>query len=296
MSGTDQPDEPRPDAPAAPAPGALCGYPVVERLSDDGAESATYLATGPGGRGVVLKPLGGDCLHRGQLHPGIRDRLERVRELAHPGVANLHGVGREGDSAWLIWEHVEGQTFEAYAKGHCESPRSLAVLARELVLTVDALHARGIVHGAVSDGNAIVTPAGSIRLTHVSPYLYTDPADDAEAVLDVLEQALSACGLARWRLHQLVEEARATRMPLRTLATRLAALIDSRDVDARSTVASSDNGEGRRGRRRMVVAALLVAGAGAAVAYGVWYAAGSPAVGLPTWIKVWERGGKGQAG
>ena len=37
-----------------------------------------------------------DCLLRGQLHPSIRERLSRVRELAHGGVANLYGVGRDG--------------------------------------------------------------------------------------------------------------------------------------------------------------------------------------------------------
>src|SRR5687767_7181716 len=88
-------------------PTELCGYAVVETL----AEGATYLAIGPGGRGVALKRLDPDCLHNDLLHPDVRDRLSRVRELAHAGVANLIGVGKDAGSAasWLIWEYVEGK-------------------------------------------------------------------------------------------------------------------------------------------------------------------------------------------
>src|SRR5215213_7746608 len=94
-------DQPPPQS----QPVELCGYSVVESLTPD----ATYLAIGPGGRGVTLKKLDPDCLHRGLIHPDVRDRLSRVRELAHAGVANLFGVGKAGDDAWLIWEYLEGK-------------------------------------------------------------------------------------------------------------------------------------------------------------------------------------------
>ena len=39
------------NAPALGRPAELCGYPVVETLTPD----ATYLAIGPGGRGLTLR-------------------------------------------------------------------------------------------------------------------------------------------------------------------------------------------------------------------------------------------------
>src|SRR4051812_15826439 len=138
-------------------PAELCGYPVDSALSEAGA---TYLAIGPGGRGVVLKKMEDDCLLRGQLHPSIRERLARVRELAHGGVANLYGVGREGEGeaaagtaggavggAWLIWEYVDGESFADYAAAPNRTLRDLAMAGRELALAVDLLHMQGIVHG-----------------------------------------------------------------------------------------------------------------------------------------------------
>src|ERR1044071_6046711 len=64
------------------------GYRILRTLS----AGHSFLAEETGGQRVVLKVLDEDCLLRGQLHPNIHDRLERVRELAHPKVANLHSV------------------------------------------------------------------------------------------------------------------------------------------------------------------------------------------------------------
>src|SRR5438067_5806613 len=84
------------NAPPA-APTELCGYRVAGVLSPAGAPP-TFPATGPSGRAVVLKALDNDCLlKKGTLHPSIRDRLARVRELALTGVANLYGVERDAE-------------------------------------------------------------------------------------------------------------------------------------------------------------------------------------------------------
>src|SRR4051812_50121461 len=66
-------------------------------------------------RKVVLKPLDGDCLLDGQLHPMIRQRLERVRELPLTGVANLIGVERVHGDAQLVWEFVDGTPLAEYS-------------------------------------------------------------------------------------------------------------------------------------------------------------------------------------
>ena len=258
-------------------PAELSGYPVVETLAPD----ACYLAIGPGGRGVALKKLDPDCLLGRLLHPDVRDRMSRVRELAHTGVANFYGVGKEVDEAWLIWEYVQGKPFADYATDHCRTPRDLVLLTRELVLTVESLHTQGIVHGSITSGNVIVAPGGTIRLTHVSPLLYTDPADDAEALADMLDGVLEERGERAGPLGRLMAEARHAQMPLRVLAARLATLADARDPangfagSAGGSSGSSSRRE-RRTRRRALLGALVVALAGLAVAYGVWHYAGGP--------------------
>jgi hypothetical protein len=79
-------------------------------------------------------------------------------------------------------------------------------------------------------------------------------------------------------------EASESNMPLRGLASRLAALADSRDVAPAPPSAAAR--EERRTRKRAVFGALLAALSGVAVAYTVWHATGAPGREmLPAWLK-----------
>ncbi|MFI5381237.1 MAG: hypothetical protein ACHRHE_18220 [Tepidisphaerales bacterium] len=144
----------------------------------------SWLAQAASGRRVVLKSLPDDCLAGNHLPADIRDRLERIRELAHVGVANLYGVERDGALAFAAWEYVEGRTLEQYLR----QPRGLALrrVAHELVSSVQSLHLLGLSHGALHERNVIITPTGAVRLTHLSPLLYLDPDVDIQGLLDVL--------------------------------------------------------------------------------------------------------------
>ena len=179
--------------------GRIGGYRVLREL----AEGRTWAAEGNGGKRVVLKIVESDCLMGQQLHPMIRDRLGRVRELAHVGVANLYGVERCGEQVFLVWEWVEGVTLEEWLgkKGEAEgcgfgvqgsgrneegarngAREGLGRVRRELRQGVEAMHALGIVHGAIHGRNVIVRAEGGVCLTHVSPLLYNDPVTDLAAV------------------------------------------------------------------------------------------------------------------
>src|SRR4051812_7046542 len=100
----------------APMPDDIGGYEVLEQLGQAG-ESALALA--PGNQRVVVKLLDPSCLPRPapnpKLRPAIRDRLARVRELAHAGVANLYGVEHAAGRVYLVWEFIDGVPLEEWA-------------------------------------------------------------------------------------------------------------------------------------------------------------------------------------
>src|SRR5687767_614258 len=312
---------------AAPVPPEICGYPVDSALSAGGEDGLppSYLAVGPGGRGVVLKPLERDCVLKGKgtLHPSIKERLSRVRELALTGVANLYGVERDrpaddsgngnaggngrangngaagsvAGQAWLIWEYVPGQTFDEYATSPSRTPREVAVAARELILTVESLHLQGIVHGSIKSGNVIVEPGGSVRLTHVSPLLYTEPLEDARCVVDLLIGAVERRKEGHSPMGRLLRDAagavagpgptaRAAKDPdgqaaLRQLGARLAGLIEARGHAPPTAVGREARRAESAPRRRALLGAAAILLAGAAIAFGTWYTFGRPQIPVP---------------
>jgi hypothetical protein len=234
------------------------GYEVLRMLGAD----QSWLASAPGGRTVVLKTCDDDCLWKGQLHPSIKDRLARVRELAHVGVANLYGVERDAGLTYLVWEHVEGETLAEYARSPRCGQRECRRLARELVLAVEMLHARGIVHGAIKGSNVILDRDGRVVLTHVSPLLYTNPAEDVVGLANTLRD-LAPDDAA---MKQVLDEAEEGEMPLRRLATRMGALIESREAESSS---EADRLEGKAIRRRALLGACAAAALAVLVFAGV---------------------------
>jgi hypothetical protein len=247
------------------------GYAVVRTLVPD----QSWLADAPGGRRVVLKVLDDDCLWKGQLHPNIKDRLGRVRELAHVGVANLYGVERDEGLAYLVWEYVEGKTLEEYAALPTSGQRDLLVVARELVLGVEMLHARGIVHGTIKGSNAIVGPNGRVVITHVSPLLYSEPGDDVQAVWSLLSELVERRGEQDSPLGKLLAQAGEEEMTLRRMAARMGALLDARENEP--ALSDEDVAEGRRVRRRALIGAVSAAVLGVALFVGLKQYANSQA-------------------
>jgi hypothetical protein len=298
---------------ASPAvPESICGYVIKESLVSSQADEpdflgVSYLAGGPGGRGVVLKPLDPDCLLKNGLHPSIKERLARVRELAMGGVANLYGVERDPDRAgakksadspnghaWLIWEHVRGRTLDAYAADPACTTRKLALVARELVLVVEAMHRQGIVHGAIRPSNVIVDARNCVRLTHVSPLLYTDPGDDVWGLLHTLETVAAARGEEESPLGKLVAETLASLEPsagpapapdavLRIFAAKLGSIIESRE--RADLVPREEQGAELSPRRRSLAGAVVVLLLGIAVAFGIGWILRQPVNPVPQWIQ-----------
>jgi hypothetical protein len=235
------------------------GYRILRTLLPD----QSWLGIASGDRQVVIKTLDDDCLWKGQLHPNIRDRLARVRELAHAGVANLYGVERDGPLTYLVWEFTPGQTIAERAASPSCGQRDFLLLARELVLGVEMMHARGIVHGTLKAGNVIIDAENRVVITHVSPLLYSEPSDDVHALVAMLTEMLEQRGGLDSPLGQLLAQAGDEEMSLRRLATRLGAMIDSREPE---TLVPPDYRAARAIRQR----AVMGAGATALVAIAIF--------------------------
>jgi hypothetical protein len=268
-------------------PEHLCGYRIVERLpstltGEEDYLGPSYLGVGQSGRRAVLKPLDRDCLYKNGLHPSIEERLRRVRELALGLVANLYGVERDNGQAWLIWDYIGGRTFSEYARDPACTPPLLATAARELVLAVEAMHRQGIVHGAVRASNVIITRSGRVRLTHVSPLLYSDPGDDLWGVLSAIGEAADQQAKAAdpSPLQMLVSEVRAEldrhdqptpakEAILHDLATRLGVIIEGRE---RAALPPPEPPQIERApQRRSIVGAAAVLILGLGLAFGIWW-------------------------
>jgi serine/threonine protein kinase len=227
---------------------------VVEKSVGD-----SVFARGDGGLPVVLKPLPEGCLSEAQLHPFVHDRLGRIRELAHVGVAQLYGVEKLNGKPYLVWERLAGRSLEEAFR---ERPDGAIKLGREILGHVDLLHQLGIVHGALHARNVILMPDGSARLTHISPLLHQDEAEDIKAMgAMLLQMGLPVDIASQTRLVDLSRQ-------LRDLSQGAAEGLSQR----RRHLAEA--ARGRRVRRLSAAGALAAVAAGVVIAWALWWTFG----------------------
>ena len=238
----------------------ICGYPVQSWLTPD----RTALCASGGGRLLVLQRLPEECLQGAQLHASVRERLTRVKELAHRQVASFTGVERDRGDTWLVWQYVEGTSLHDYLADPSHSPREVLLMLRELMLAVEGLHALGIVHGAIHGQNVIIAHTGDLRLTHISPLLHQETDVDYDALAMLLQQVMSTRTGGETRLSRLITQKIARRTSMLELASEISRLVDAPQDDAGAPVADP-SGE-RKFRKKALYSAVGCAAAAALIA------------------------------
>ncbi|MBQ0849226.1 protein kinase [Streptomyces sp. BH-SS-21] len=110
------------------------------------------------------------AMHRYAVAPERRQRfLESARALAgveHPNVLAVYDYGFEDGTAYLVTEFVDGVTLaELTTRGGFRLPFALlAPLARQVAQGLEAVHARGLAHGALVPGHLLFAPDGTVRI------------------------------------------------------------------------------------------------------------------------------------
>jgi Tol biopolymer transport system component len=94
-----------------------------------------------------------------------RQRFERearlIASLSHPHICSLHDIGSEAAHAFLVMEHLEGETLaDRIARGPLPLSDVLRY-GREIATALDAAHRQGITHRDLKPGNVMLTRSGA---------------------------------------------------------------------------------------------------------------------------------------
>jgi serine/threonine-protein kinase len=158
------------DPAAAAAPAARAG----DRL---GAWCLAQLL-GEGGMGQVWRAERADGLYQGEAAikllrddlagPGLAARFARERallgRLTHPGIARLLDAGEQDGRAFLVLEHVAGQTLSEHVRQHQLPLAARVRLLIEVARAVEHAHAQLIVHRDLKPSNVMLDESGATKL------------------------------------------------------------------------------------------------------------------------------------
>lgn len=133
---------------------------------------------GEGGMGEVWLAERADGLYDGHAAikllredvagPGLAARFARERallgRLTHPGIARLLDAGEQQGRAYLVLEHVQGQTLSEHVRQHRLGLDARVRLLLAIARAVEHAHAQLIVHRDLKPSNVMVDETNAAKL------------------------------------------------------------------------------------------------------------------------------------
>ena len=113
----------------------------------------------------------------------VRNLDPRIAGIFHPALITVFTIVEYAGRFLAATEFVQGRSLKALFGGAPCHPRRAAEIVSELADGVAELHARGIVHGNITQATAILTAKGKARLSLTS-------AIGGDDILDVNELKL----------------------------------------------------------------------------------------------------------
>jgi serine/threonine protein kinase len=111
-------------------------------------------------RTVAIKVLPEHIAKREEARQRFEREARAVASLNHPHICVLHDIGNQDGTAFMVMEHLEGETLGArLQKGALPLEQAIA-LADQIADALDRAHRAGVTHRDIKPGNIMLTRDG----------------------------------------------------------------------------------------------------------------------------------------
>lgn len=96
----------------------------------------------------------------------FRTEARSAARLQHPNIVSVYDSNRDGDTAYLVMEYVQGDDLKHHLdKGVRYSLEQSLKMVRDLLSALDYAHKQNIIHRDVKPANLMIEPGGRVKLT-----------------------------------------------------------------------------------------------------------------------------------
>jgi serine/threonine protein kinase len=141
-------------------------FQVIDELGR-GAMGVVYRANDSAlGRTVAIKTIAltGSAAERDIHEARFLQEARAAGSIGHPSIITIYDVGREGDTAFIAMELLEGQDLRDLIRDVSLMPSRSVAIAAAVADGLAYAHERGVVHRDIKPGNIMVLPDGRVKI------------------------------------------------------------------------------------------------------------------------------------
>jgi serine/threonine protein kinase/tetratricopeptide (TPR) repeat protein len=139
-------------------------YRLVSRLGAGGM-GIVYLAEDARlGRRVAVKLLSETAVTNPQALARFDQEARAASALNHPNICVIHDIGLEHGRAFIVMEHLEGETLRARLDRQLPSVDEALEIASQMADALEAAHQKKLIHRDIKPANIFVLPGNHVKL------------------------------------------------------------------------------------------------------------------------------------
>jgi serine/threonine-protein kinase len=140
---------------------------LIDKELGSGAMGTVYRATyEKTGQQVALKVMIAGLGTSDTAHARFEREGEILKQLNHPNIVKLFGVGRSHGTRYYAMEYIQGEPMDKVFQRRGRFPwEEVASIARQLCGALQHAHEQGIIHRDLKPSNLMMLPDGTIKLT-----------------------------------------------------------------------------------------------------------------------------------
>jgi eukaryotic-like serine/threonine-protein kinase len=141
-------------------------FKVIDELGR-GAMGVVYRAHDSAlGRTVAIKTIAltGNAAERDIHEARFLQEARAAGSIGHPAIITIYDVGREGDTAFIAMELLEGRDLRDLIRDVSLMPTRSVAIAAAVAEGLAYAHERGVVHRDIKPGNIMVLPDGRVKI------------------------------------------------------------------------------------------------------------------------------------
>ncbi|MCC5888762.1 MAG: protein kinase [Gammaproteobacteria bacterium] len=115
---------------------------------------------------VAVKVLNENFAEHPDAFIALQRESSRTQRLSHPSIASVYDFDRDGQTAYMVMELMQGDPLDKFLKKHkqgVDKERAFAII-KDIASALAYAHAQGLIHSDFKPGNIFLTSSGAAKV------------------------------------------------------------------------------------------------------------------------------------